>query len=509
MRTNDKFEGDAFISYAHLDNIELVEGRKGWVANLYRALDIRLGQLLGSDARVWWDPKLQGNDDFPVALVGKLARFAALVAVVSPRYVKSEWTLRELQAFCSACQQQGGLSIGEKTRIFKVLKTPVPLDQHPVELQSLLGYEFFKIDPDSGKVRELDEIFGPDAQREFWLKLDDLAHDLASTLQLIYGEEDGTVIDPPAATANNAVYLATTTGELREEREAIGRELEQHGHVVLPNKPLPLTAEEVTEAIRDDLARCRMSIHMVGKTYSLVPEGGRDSVIEMQHELAVERAGKGPFMQLVWIPPGLEVFDERQQKVLEGLRMDPRVHKGADLLETPLEDLRTVVNAWLKDGQRTHKQVEDRDAPPQLYLIYDQRDAAAIRPWADYLFTQHFEIINPVFEGDEAEIRAYHEENLCTCRGALLFYGAANEVWLRRKLREMQKSAGYGRVGRKPSVGVCLIGPRTAEKERFRTHEAMLIEQWDGLSPAGLQSFITLLTSDAAADGGDGNQALA
>jgi hypothetical protein len=24
------FEGDTFISYAHLDNIELVEGRKGW-----------------------------------------------------------------------------------------------------------------------------------------------------------------------------------------------------------------------------------------------------------------------------------------------------------------------------------------------------------------------------------------------------------------------------------------------------------------------------------------------
>ena len=27
--------------------------------------------------------------------------------------------------------------------------------------------------------------------------------------------------------------------------------------------------------------------------------------------------------------------------------MDPRVHSGADLLETPLEDLRTEINAWL------------------------------------------------------------------------------------------------------------------------------------------------------------------
>jgi hypothetical protein len=509
MATSEKFEGDAFISYAHLDNIELVEGRKGWVANLYRALDVRLAQLLGSDARVWWDPKLQGNDDFPLALAGKLDRCAALVAVVSPRYVKSEWTLRELQVFCAAAQQHGGLRIGDKARVFKVLKTPVPLDEHPAELQSLLGYEFFKIDPESGKVRELDEIFGPDAQREFWLKLDDLAHDLAATLQLLYQESESAA-DATPHRADSAIYLATTTGELREEREAIKRELEQHGHVVLPNKPLPLTADEIEAAVRTDLARCRMSIHMVGKTYGLVPEGGRESLLEIQYELAVERAASEGFSQVVWIPPGLEVTDERQRRVLESLRMDPRVHKGADLLETPLEDLRTVVNAWLKDDATQKTSSTKRAATPalpHLYLIYDQRDAASINPWADFLFT-HFEVIHPVFEGDEAEIRAYHEENLRTCDGALLFYGAANEVWLRRKLRELQKSAGYGRVGRTPVIGVCLIGPRTPEKERFRTHEAMLIEQWDGLSPAGLQPFITLLTREATVDGGDGNHAV-
>src|SRR5436190_20069720 len=117
---DEPFEGDAFISYAHLDNIELIEGRKGWVANLYRALDVRLAQLLGSDARVWWDPKLQGNDYFADTLIERLARVAALVAVVSPRYVKSEWTRKELQAFCGAACRQGGLRIGDKARIFKV-----------------------------------------------------------------------------------------------------------------------------------------------------------------------------------------------------------------------------------------------------------------------------------------------------------------------------------------------------------------------------------------------------
>ena len=58
-------------------------------------------------------------------------------------------------------REQSG--IRKPGRIFKVLKTPVPLPTHPPELQTLLGYEFFKVDPETGKARELNEIFGPEA----------------------------------------------------------------------------------------------------------------------------------------------------------------------------------------------------------------------------------------------------------------------------------------------------------------------------------------------------------
>jgi hypothetical protein len=172
------FEGDAFISYAHLDNLELIQGQNGWVTNLHRALEVRVAQLLGKQPHIWRDPKLKGNDDFAETLIERLARVAVLITVVSPRYVKSDWALKELAAFAQAAQGQGGLRFEDKLRIFKVLKTPVPLDKHPAELQPVLGYEFFKTDPDSGRVRELNEIFGPEAQRDFWLKLDDLAHDI-------------------------------------------------------------------------------------------------------------------------------------------------------------------------------------------------------------------------------------------------------------------------------------------------------------------------------------------
>lgn len=489
-----QFESDAFISYAHIDNVELIEGGKGWVTNLHRALEVRVTQLLGKPPRIWRDPKLSGNDVFAETLLDRVRRVASLISVVSPRYIKSEWTRRELAEFTRAAEQQHAVPTRQKARIFKVLKTPVPIEAHPPELQPLLGYEFFKVDPNTGRVHELNEIFGPEAQRDFWIRLDDLAHDVCCMLEMLEASEDSPAASSPIAAGT--IFLADCTADVREQREAIKRDLQQHGYTVLPAHGLPFVRTELEEALREDLAQCQMSIHLVGKSYSFVPEASSLSLLEIQNELAIERGLQGGFNRLLWIPPGLQIEDERQSKVVERLRMDLRIQDGADLLETSLEELRTVIQDRLKKPtEPPEDSVEEADAgttPKQLYLIYDQRDTEAALPWADFLFEKRFEVIRPVFEGDEAEVREYHEENLRTCDAALILYGTGSECWLRRKLRELQKSAGYGRTKPTP-VGILVIPPASPDKERFRTHEATVIPQLTGLSPGALQPFLSLL----------------
>ena len=507
------FEGDAFISYAHLDDLELIEGRKGWVANFHRALEVRVAQLLGKPPHIWRDPKLSGNDLFAETLVDRLKRVAVLVSVVTPRYLKSEWTLRELTEFFKAAEAQGGLKVRDKARVFKVLKQPVPLDKIPQELRAILGYEFFKTDPDTGKVRELDEVFGPDAQRDFWLKLDDLAHDLVALLEAL--EEDaqlapfvpdqmqqvasaGTGAPPavaPPTVARATVYLAETTSDVREQRESLRRDLQQHGFRVLPEQPIPHEADEAMAAVQDALAQSRLAIHLLGKNYGLVPEGATQSLAELQYELATVRSTQGRFSRLLWIPPNLQVDDTRQRTLLDRVRMDPRIGTHADLLETSFEELRTAAQDWLERdlAPAPVAAAPDSGAAPQVYFVADQRDADRIVPWCDALFDQHLEVIQPIFDGDEAELRAFHEETLSSCDACLIFYGAGNELWLRRKLREIQKSPGYGRTKPAPLVWIAQIGPRTPDKERFRTHEATVVPQWDGVALEALRPFIAQL----------------
>lgn len=490
------FECDAFISYAHIDNEELPPDNKGWVTELHGALQKRVAQLLGRDSRIWRDPTIHKNDDFAKLILNRVKSAAALIAVVSPRYVRSEWARAEITAFCEAAEAQGGLLVGEKARVFKVLKTPVARDELPPELQSYLGYEFFKADPETGRLREFWCLFGPDAQRDFWMTVDDLAYDVSGIVGLL----EHTDAPPPLSSGSgDAVYLAVTTSDLKEQRDVVKRGLEQHGYMVLPNRPLPIAASEIEAAVREDLARCRLSIHLIGKTYSFVPEGALKSLLEIQNDLAIQRAAQGAFPRLLWIPPGLTTDDERQQKVLHDLRTDLHVPSGTDLLETPLEDLQTLIHARLSPvvGSTPSAPALRTSGVRQVYLIFDKRDADSIKPWADLLFTQGVEVIRSAFDGDEADLRSYHLENLQSCDGALIFYGAGNEMWLRGKLRELKKSAGYGRTQPVRAVGICLIAPRTSEKESFLTHEAMLVPQWDGAAADGLQPFLSRLLADA------------
>lgn len=489
-----EFEADAFISYAHLDDVPRTpEGNKGWVAYLHTALEKHLMYLLGKRPQVFRDPTLRGNEPFAETLVERLRKTAVLVPVVSPSYVKSEWTRKELEEFAKAAEEQGGVRVGDHARIFKVLKTPVPLEKQSQELRDLLGYEFFRFDPQTGKPREFDEIFGDEAKKDFYTKLNDLAHDICCLLEMMEHPEE-LVVSGNKAEAKS-VFLAETTFDLREQRDAIKRDLQQHGCIVLPTRPLPLVASEMRAAVREDLVRCRMSIHLVGKSYSLVPEGGVESLQEIQNELAIERGEQGNFLRLLWMPPDLQAEDQRQRRFIEQLRMDPRNQKGADLLETFLEDLRTVIQDRLKPTQKpvweSSSQASTGENLVRLYLMYDQRDAEMTFPWADFLFEQGFETLRPTFEGDETEIREYHEECLRTCDGALIFYGAGSECWLRRKLRELQKSAGYGRTKPMASVAIAVVPPKNADKEHFRTHEAMVIPQLDGFSPGPISTFVS------------------
>lgn len=494
---------DVFISFAHIDNETLSTEQEGWIAMLHRALQIRLAQLLGEAPAIWRDPKLQGNDDFSQEIVSNLLQAKVLVSVLSPRYVKSDWCRKELQEFIHAAEQSGGVFIQNKSRIFKVVKTLVPREQHPVEIQGLLGYEFFREDPATRRPHEFVTGFGREVEPDYWTKLEDLAYDIHQLLEII--KTTSPRPGPAGPPSGTTVYLAETTSDLQAERDQIRRDLQARGHTVLPNQHLPLTGPELETMVRTTLQRCRLSIHLIGERYGVVPEAATHSVVELQNALATAYSQQNAnFSRLVWLPPGLQASDVRQQAFLTALQNDPALQVGDDLLQTSLEELKTVIQdkVTLPEARKASGPDVGASGPARIYLLYDQHDEEAIQPLDDYLFDHECEVLRPYFAGDEGKVSEAHQANLCECDAVLFYYGQAEEIWLQGKVRDLRKAPGYGRTTPFLTTAIYVAGPSTPQKERYRTHDVeTVIKHFAAFAPDSLAPFLSTV---ARKKGGQG-----
>jgi hypothetical protein len=490
MSITSKFEDDIFISYAHIDNEPLAEGLKGWVETFHKSLRVRLAQLLGEEPRIWRDLKLQGNDMFAETLVARVGRVALLVSIVSPRYVKSDWCLREIEEFCASTGPTGGLQIGDKLRIFKVVKTHIPLDKHPALLRDALGYESYEYDEARDRAKEFSPEVVPRDMR-YWDRLDDLAYDIKQLLETLRDFGGGRAAAPPSGLT---IYLAETTSDLCQQRDSIRRELLQHGHVVLPDKPLPPVGEDVEKAVGDYLARCQLSVHLIGPRYGTIPEGLKKSLVHVQSDMALA-LGDG-LQRIFWMPVGLEGQDDTQQRFIEQFVRGQAGGKGTEILQSKVEDLKTQIEERIAGKNRENDvkpSAETNGDCPSVYLISDKQDIDDAKPVAEYLFDHGLDVTQPATEGEETQVLEDHKENLLSCDATMIYYGRASELWLRAKQRELQKIAGYGRTSPMLAKAIYISGPPTDSKERVRVHDALVIKNYQGFAPDQLGPFIDQL----------------
>jgi hypothetical protein len=222
---------------------------------------------------------------------------------------------------------------------------------------------------------------------------------------------------------------------------------------------------------------------LVGKHYSLTPEGSKDSLLEIQNRLSIERAKKGDFSRLVWIPQGLQVEDDRQSELIDRLRLDPALTEGSDLLETTFEDLKTVIHDQLKRSGRPEPEEVKPTGYPSVYLVYDRPDSEAASLWADQLYDQHFDVLLTDFDGTPEAVREYHNKNLRNCDGILIFFGSTSQSWVHGRWDEIKNA---GRAKPASSVGIVVTAPG---KARLHINGPMLLQQVEGFSADLLQKF--------------------
>lgn len=516
------FKNDLFISYAHIDNWSLTQ-ESGWVSNFHEHLAAMLAVRLGSKVNIWRDKKLQGNDVFGNEIVERFRDAALFVSVLTPPYLNSQWCTKEIHEFCEVARNTYGLVIANKIRVFKVIKMPVPTqDSLPEEVQDVLGYQFYTFDEEDHPM-ELDPAYGKEVEQAYLRKLNALAWEIASFLQMI--EEDETLglkekvngttalaeveeVAPdhaePTTAAKTAsskpvVYLAECGRDRRDEREILLGELKDHGYTVLPEKEMPEIEEDYIAEVERLMNQCKLSIHLVGSSYGQVPDGlSLKSNVILQNEVAVKKSQAGVLQQrLIWLPQGTTSQQPHQQAFIEAISADAEVQTGADVITGSIENLKAEIHKTLKQIARPEAEpsAEPGEAPEtrrkMIYLICNEQDRKNTIPVRKYLKSKGFDVKIPLFSGDAATVRQAQKDYLTHCDAVILYDGVGDEAWKYSKVNELQKMKAYRNGSPMPVRYTYLAEPVTeAKEELIEFEEPNLINGLHGFSEAEMEAFL-------------------
>ena len=471
------FDIDVLITFAEKDNEAVQKIEQGWVSQFKKFLELMLFQVLGTK------PNIVMKSEFDSATSPALNNAAILVVILTKEFAESGRCLDNLESFYKVS------AISKINRVFKVIKSPLTVQEQPPRLRDMIGYEMYQLDVETGIMKEYSDFFSQEAEKQYWMKMVDLAYDIHEALIILKeGDLKGEIKN---IYKRKTIYLAETGHDISVQRNIIKRELQRHGYIVLPKNTLPTQINEVEKVVRQDLEECSLSIHLVGSAYGEIPTDSDRSIVDVQNKLAAEvstvkKANKQEFSRLIWIAPNLKNASDKQKAFIETLKRDTEAQEGAEILQNPLEDFKNIVREELLESQ--DRRSIDESGGKSIYLVHDKIDDMEVAPFKELLEKSGFKVLMPAFEGELLEVRKQHINNLRNFDGAIIFKGKVNDQWVRMKVLDLLKAPGFGR--NKPIKAKALLASGNPNLDNYKNQNLTIISGDKARSIENLKNFL-------------------
>ena len=451
---------DAFISYAHADQLfnEVGKHGRGWVAAFAASLEERLTRSLARETKeagraldIYWDHKLMGDEPLTEELQDEVEGACIFVALVSDRYLQSEWCRREYDWFRSVMETPpagvaGAVLKSGRRSLFVVELEPVvgalwpgledalrePFYQHggkdvPEEMVARFAYP----SPDKLEVVE----------REYYLGVQKLAGRIAKRVQGFLNPAPDPVelywertpaIEIEAALTTAAVALACASGEVAPQAKAVLAGFADLDLTVDVLDGVPF--EQLEARLADALPACKAFVQLLDGNPETVSGIASMSRIMMQAK-AAESHGVETFY---WLSPDHDkdrLVGDADDYAGFWKKLLPRISQESDVA-----DLVAKIGRALSDGA-------PEPAIPGLpggqavdfYVSVSKEDQEIVESMRGELQSiagagTPFRCFFPMNTDDPA---AYHEDwktNILNSDAVILVHGAPKRDWIRDQL---------------------------------------------------------------------------
>lgn len=426
-----------FLSYARNDDLPLPGGEskdRGFITTLLKALEVWFADFGPPTPYIYRDTReIAKSDQFDPVLQEELSRSQALLVVLSNNWIHRDWCLKELNLFEQRWKNLDERSV--KSKVFVVGKNYIDPSAFPPLLQGQDTYKFYEKDDErAGRYREFFRRGGQSA--EFHDRVEELARDLWSKARV--GEIPTEPSRSQPQPRGRIIYLAKPAKDVDAAYLRLVDELQNGGYEVVPDRKdeMPEDAAAATAWVDAALKNAELSIHLLGEKERFVSVDDATPLVSLQLQRAALRGEKDDkFRRIIWAP---RIFNEKERddshEVLKKFSPDAERDKidGSELskfVDFVVDHLRNTVPRPARS--------QPLPADARVYIYHKLEDTAYATSLAKALKEKKVEPWMPAFDGTQAELTAYHREQLRKCDAVVVCWGPnASEAWAKASASE-------------------------------------------------------------------------
>ena len=469
------FTNDIFISYKSSED-SFSDVSKIWMNAFIYYLEVLLKKLMDTPPRIIISDNLAATDRLK-----NLSETAVFIPVLSFETLNSEAYGEELKAIEKILTSENEINSNHR-RLIPVLRSCISIEQLPSFMRESKYFDFCNITPDveSFKKKSIRSLQG--SSEHYWTRMVDLAYSVKESLRQI--SED--LSDSRLQEEKKYVYLATTSLDQQYYREQIRHELEQMKLTVLPDIVLSNNGQKAENQAHTMIEKCFLSIHIIGETYGKFLENSDYSAIDIQNRVAagyqkeiLTRNGNASvsFSRIIWMAPEMKPDEEKQASYIEQLKKDRDNLTNVEIMQTPLEMLRSILHKKTKDHQEMSMSEKTNTVSHKtVYMLYEKDDEEKINPFADWFINNDYQPASFFGNNDSMGYLKLHRQKLASCDVVFIYFTSENTQWIRSNMQDIVKSNGYRHDTNKPAKKIIYTSNAAALPVEYLTEDVNIIE---------------------------------